>query len=77
MTRTLILIRHGIAEPVVSGGSDAERGLSAVGRRRFREVVKGLGKLGIELHELVHSPLRRPVETADLHARLLAGGSRV
>ncbi len=77
MTRTLLLVRHAIAGPPPPGGRDAERALTAAGRERFGEVVRGLGRLGLVLDELVHSPLRRAVETAELMLPLLEGESRV
>lgn len=77
MTRTLLLVRHAIAGPPPPGGRDAERALTPAGVRRFRRVVRGLRRLDLALDELVHSPLRRAVETAELLLPLLDGGSRV
>lgn len=77
MTRTLLLVRHAIAGPAPPGGRDAERALTPAGRRRFREVVRGLARLELVLDELVHSPLRRAVETAELMLPLLEGETRV
>ena len=73
----LILVRHAIAAPALPGEDDASRALTPKGIRRFRRCVRGLGRLGVGIDLLLHSPKRRAVETADLLADLLEGESRV
>jgi phosphohistidine phosphatase len=69
----LLLIRHAIAEDaetfIAAGGTDAQRPLTEIGRKKMR---KGANRLrsqlrGIDL--LACSPLLRARETADLIAR--------
>lgn len=64
----IFVIRHAIAEPLGKENefSDEMRALTAEGRSRMREVVKGLVKLGVELDLILTSPLKRAVETAEI-----------
>jgi len=71
----LIIIRHAIAEAAPGEEDDAERPLSAEGKKRFRRSVRGLGALGLACDTILHSPLRRAVETAELMHPLLRGSS--
>ena len=64
----LLLVRHAIAEPRSPGLQDALRSLTPAGRERFERCVGGLGRLGIVLDGLYHSPWQRAVETALLMA---------
>lgn len=73
----LFLIRHAIALPAEPGQLDELRALSGEGRERMMEVAAGLAALGVELDELVHSPLLRAVETAELLTDLCTGETRV
>lgn len=73
----LLLIRHAHALDAEPGGSDAARALSPKGRRRFEQCVDGLAGLGLAFDLLLHSPLLRAVQTADLLAPLVAGEMRV
>ncbi len=66
----LALIRHAIAE---DGDDDFARPLSAKGKKRFREVVRGLDALGLSFARVVHSPKLRALETAELLAPLADG----
>jgi phosphohistidine phosphatase len=66
----LTLIRHAIA---VEGEDDFARELSGKGRARFLQEVKTLKRLGVSFERVLHSPLRRAVETADLLADLCEG----
>ena len=71
----LYVIRHGIAGP--SPTSDADRELTDEGRRRMRAEARALELLGVRVDRLLHSPLVRAVQTAELLEPLLApGGSR-
>jgi phosphohistidine phosphatase len=69
----LFLIRHAIAEDPRAGLRDAARALTKEGRERFEEEVRGLRQLGISFERLLHSPLRRALETAELLAPLVEG----
>lgn len=66
----LFIIRHAIAEPIGKENhfSDEKRVLTAEGRNRMREAVKGLIKLGVELDLIMTSPLPRALETAEIIA---------
>jgi phosphohistidine phosphatase len=71
----LYLIRHAAASPRAPGVPDATRPLTPRGRARFRRAVEGLRRLGVRFDALRHSPLRRAVETAELLAPLVDGGT--
>lgn len=64
----LLLIRHGIAEsPEVAsaaGRGDAERQLTADGRKKMHAAVRGLRVIVESLDALASSPLARAQETA-------------
>ena len=69
----LLLVRHAIAEEagafVVAGGSDAQRPLTEIGRKKMR---KGANRLRSQLGQidiLACSPLLRARETAEIIAR--------
>ena len=66
----LFVIRHAIEEPLGKKNefSDEKRVLTAEGRNRMREVVKGLAKLGVEVDLILSSPLARALETAEIVA---------
>jgi phosphohistidine phosphatase len=73
----LFVMRHGRALDAAAGEPDATRALSDEGRRRLRRAALGLGVLGIEFDLLVHSPLLRAVQTAELLYDRCRGESRV
>lgn len=73
----LLVVRHAIAADPVEGQRDSTRPLTAAGRRKFEGVVRGLRRLDVRLDALVHSPLLRAVETADLMHELVEGETRV
>jgi len=66
----LIIVRHGIAEPLGKKNefSDEKRVLTLEGRNRMREIAKGLVKLGVEVDSVLCSPLSRALETAEIVA---------
>ncbi len=71
----LYIMRHGIAgERGAEYPDDSKRPLTADGKRKLRECVAGLAKLGVELDWIVSSPLVRARETAEIVAEGL--GSR-
>jgi phosphohistidine phosphatase len=73
----LYLVRHAAAEERAPNGRDEARALTPSGRREFARVARGLGHLGVEFDQLLHSPLLRAQETADLLAPLVVGGTVV
>ena len=69
----LYLVRHAIAEERSADLSDAQRALTPKGRERFGRCVRGLDQLGVRLERVLHSPLVRAVQTAELLAPLASG----
>lgn len=68
----VLLIRHAIAVDHDAAPSDADRALTRDGSRRFRQVVRGLERLGLGLDHVFHSPWLRAVQTAELLEPVLA-----
>ncbi|MFN8688199.1 MAG: phosphohistidine phosphatase SixA [Acidobacteriota bacterium] len=64
----LYLMRHGIAEETAVGGRDAERALTAEGRKRLKEVLRTAAKAGVAPGLILTSPYRRARETAEMAA---------
>src|SRR5262245_23926901 len=65
----LTIIRHAIAVPAGTEGiADDERPLMPKGRRRFREVARGLAEVCEPPDVLLTSPLPRARETAEIAA---------
>lgn len=60
----IYLFRHGAAENVQPGHSDAERRLTDEGRKKTLEVVKLARRGGLEAPLVVSSPYIRALETA-------------
>ncbi len=77
MNVELYLIRHAEAEDRAARGGDEARALTVKGRREFARVADALGARKVEFDQLLHSPLLRAVETANLLARLVRGETRV
>lgn len=72
----LHVIRHAIAADSAEM-ADEDRPLTEAGRREFAGVVRGLTGLGAGFDLVLHSPLLRAVQTADLLSPLLRGERRV
>jgi len=70
----LLVIRHAIAVERSPEAADADRQLTERGRRRFRQVVRGLRALDLRVDRILVSPWRRAAETADLALPLLRSG---
>ncbi len=68
-----MLIRHAIAEPGGPLLTDFERPLTDEGRRRFSASVAGFIDVGLELDVVLHSPLVRALQTAELLAPMIFG----
>jgi phosphohistidine phosphatase len=75
----LYLMRHGIAEMLGAGRAlrDPDRALTAKGRRRVREIARGLRRLGVRPEVILTSPLRRARQTAELVAGELGLAGRL
>lgn len=73
----LFLIRHAAAVPAGPDLLDDARPLTDRGRLRFRRCMRGLRAVAPPFTLLLHSPLLRAVETANLASRHLVGPSRV
>jgi phosphohistidine phosphatase len=74
----LYLVRHAIAADRGSDWpDDSKRPLTEEGISRFKEAVKGLRRLDVEIDEIFTSPLVRAKQTADLLAAGLEGKSPV
>lgn len=65
------LLRHGIAEENRSGKSDAERQLTAEGRRKLRETLRTVAEADAKPSLILTSPLQRAVQTAEIARSVL------
>lgn len=73
----LVLFRSALASPSRPDEDDAARALTSGGQRRCARVVRGIGRAGLRFDRLLHSPLLRGVQTADLLASRVDGESMV
>jgi phosphohistidine phosphatase len=64
----LYIIRHAIAVEEGTAGyeSDSERPLTDKGRKKMRQIAKGLRNLGVEFDLILSSPYVRARETAEI-----------
>jgi len=60
----LYLLRHGIAEDAPPGHPDADRRLTAEGKKKTAEVIRLARRAGLEEPLVLSSPYARAVETA-------------
>ncbi len=67
----LYLLRHGIAEENAASGSDADRELTAEGRRKLRQVLAAAADARVEPTLILSSPLKRAVQTAEIAQEVL------
>ena len=69
----VVVVRHGIAiereDAAENAISDAERPLTAKGRRRMKKAAKGLSRLSKGAELVLSSPLLRAIETAKIVRR--------
>jgi phosphohistidine phosphatase len=65
----LYLIRHAIA--VEEYEDDSQRPLTDKGRKKMRQIAKGLRALGVEFDLILSSPYVRAAETAEILADVL------
>jgi phosphohistidine phosphatase len=73
----LFLVRHGVAVAHGARRTDAVRPLTRAGRLELEQVAERLAALEIRFDVLMHSPLRRAAETAELLVPLLDGRTQV
>jgi len=71
------VLRHGIAEDAPPGGSDADRALTQEGKQKLRRVLERARDAGADPGLILTSPLKRAVETAEIAATVLRGGSEL
>ncbi|HXD11226.1 MAG TPA: phosphohistidine phosphatase SixA [Anaerolineales bacterium] len=65
----IYLVRHAIAvESGTSEYEDSQRPLTDKGRKRMRQIARGLRKLGVEFDLILSSPYVRARETAEVLA---------
>lgn len=64
----LYVIRHAIAEEEHPSGEDSQRALTEKGRKKMRQIAKGLRILGSEFDVILTSPYIRAQETAQILA---------
>ena len=67
----LYVLRHGIAEERAASGSDADRELTAEGRRKLELVLERAAAAGARPDVILTSPLKRAVQTAKVAAGAL------
>ncbi len=71
----LYIMRHDIAVDRGSAGfsDDTKRPLTPEGKKKMKEIMEGLVRLGFDVDWIVTSPLVRAAETADIVADELGG----
>lgn len=67
----IYILRHGIAEEPRLGLRDADRALTAEGRKRLREVLQMAHRADVQPEVLLTSPYRRARETAEIAREIL------
>lgn len=67
----LYLLRHGVAEDHKPGAKDADRALTADGKKRLREVLQVAREAGVKPPLILTSPYRRARETAEIAREVL------
>jgi phosphohistidine phosphatase len=67
----LYLLRHGIAEEGRAGTNDANRALTAEGRRKLRQVLTAACDAKVTLDLIISSPLKRALQTAEVARKTL------
>ncbi len=74
----LFLLRHGPAYPSGTAEfSEADRPLTDKGRRKVRQVARGLDALKLDVSWIVASPMARALETAEIAAEILGLGDHL
>jgi phosphohistidine phosphatase len=65
------LLRHGIAEEGRGDSADADRELTAEGRRKLRETLRVLANAEVKPSLILSSPLKRAIQTAEVARDIL------
>jgi phosphohistidine phosphatase len=65
------LLRHGIAQEGSAGSSDADRELTAEGRKKLRQVLEAASDSGVAPTLILSSPLKRALQTAEIARNIL------
>ncbi len=65
------LLRHGIAEEGSAGSSDADRELTAEGRKKLRQVLQAASESGVAPSLILTSPFKRALQTAEIAGQIL------
>jgi len=60
------LLRHGISEEGRAGLSDADRALTAEGRRKLRQILQRAAQADVKPDLILSSPLKRALQTAEI-----------
>lgn len=69
----LFFLRHGIAEDAFNGMTDDERALTDEGRTQLEHIGAALQRLGLRPTTILHSPLVRCQQTAELLQPFIGG----
>ena len=78
MALKLYLLRHGLAaQRGLRPGSDAERPLTAKGRRKLGQVAQAMKDLGLSFDLILSSPYLRARQTAEIVAETLHADKRL
>ncbi len=67
----IYLLRHGIAEEARLNLPDANRALTAEGRKKLRQVLQTAAKAGVKPTLMLSSPYKRALQTAEIAKRVL------
>jgi phosphohistidine phosphatase len=73
----IYLLRHGLAEDGKPGGRDADRALTAEGKKKLREVLRSARAAGVRPDLILTSPYRRAAQTAEVAASALGYNGEV
>jgi phosphohistidine phosphatase len=74
----IFVLRHGDAgKRLPSASKDAERSLTAAGKKEVENVADSLEQMGVEFDRIVTSPLRRAKETAAVVAKQMKVGDHL
>lgn len=65
----IVLLRHGIAEDKAPGQNDADRELTAEGRKKMKDVARALAEIFPDAEAIYSSPYVRAVQTAEAVAK--------
>jgi phosphohistidine phosphatase len=67
----IYILRHGVAEDGQPGQPDAERALTADGRKKLRNILRTAAAAGVAPSLILTSPYKRALQTAQLAAEIL------